>query len=548
MKRIKIIFAILILLLMGFVAFGAFTHKRAEKVNESQYSIPSVVNTLRVISEKPHSVEHPQEREEVRQYLYQRLLAMDSSARVYRYDSIKSKFGGHFDIGNVYACFNPAGADSAKAYVLMVAHLDSRYAHNVRGKQVYSFGAADDGYGVATILECVENALENRDLWKNGVKVLFTDSEEHDLDGMRNAYEKDKEIFEDVNLVVNIEARGVKGPVLLFETSKGNNKLFDFYSENSQYPYTYSLTSVVYGFMPNFTDFTVVRDDIPGYNFSLLDNINYYHTDKDNFSNISTNALAHYGAQIQPLLNAYLTSENHSSKDSFKGDSDAVAFSVPGLGTRVFEKGEYYILNALVLLLFSVAFTLYVKLRRVSLRNIGKEFLLAIRGALMFCGIGFLVSFVAAKLTGVPFSIVATKYIPGDTFISVSTIVLTTLLYIFYYMQRRRNNPGYHFEVLFGTLLLMTIIAAVLLFAIGENFFILLPVGVALVAMILHTMVYLNNLSIFAVAVIELLGVSFLYNLLTALTIGSLGVIMFLAYFYVVLMVSLIECYMFQKR
>lgn len=166
----------------------------------------------------------------------------------------------------------------------------------------------------------------------------------------------------------------------------------------------------------------------------------------------------------------------------------------------------------------------------------------------MFCGIGFLVSFVAAKLTGVPFSIVATKYIPGDTFISVATIVLTTLLYIFYYMQRRRNNPGYHFEVLFGTLLLMTIIAAVLLFAIGENFFILLPVGVALIAMILHTMVYLNNLSIFAVAVIELLGVSFLYNLLTALTIGSLGVIMFLAYFYVVLMVSLIECYMFQKR
>jgi hypothetical protein len=124
MKRIKIIFAILILLLMGFVAFGTFTHKRAEKVNESQYSIPSVVNTLKVISEKPHSVEHPQEREEVRQYLYQRLLAMDSSARIYRYDSIKSKFGGHFDIGNVYACFNPSGADSAKAYVLMVAHLD----------------------------------------------------------------------------------------------------------------------------------------------------------------------------------------------------------------------------------------------------------------------------------------------------------------------------------------------------------------------------------------------------------------------------------------
>lgn len=548
MKRIKIIFAVLIVLLMGFVAFGTFTYKRAEKENQSSYSVSSVVNTIKVISEKPHSIEHPQEREEVRQYLYNRLLTLDSSARIYRYDSVKSKFGGHFDIGNVYACFNPSGKDSSHSYILMVAHFDSRYVQNVRGKQVYSFGAADDGYGVSTILECVENALEYRDLWQNGVKVLFTDSEEHDLDGMRNAYQNEPEIFEGVNLMINIEARGVKGPVLLFETSKNNNRLFDFYSANAQYPYTYSLTSVVYGFMPNFTDFTIVRDDIPGYNFSLLDNIDYYHTDKDNFSNINTNALAHYGAQIQPLLNAYLTSPECASEDYFRGDSDAVVFSIPGLGTRVFEKGEYYIFNALVVLLFSVAFALYVKLGRVSLAGIGKEFLLALRGAVVFCGIGFLVSFVAAKLAGVPFSPFATKYIPGDTCISVVTIFLTSLLYIFYYLQKRKNRPYYKFEVLFGTLLLMIVLSAVLLFAIGENFFILLPVGVALVAMILHTMVYLNNLSIFAVAVVELLAISFLYNLLTALTIGSLGVIMFLAYFYLVLMVSLIECYMFQKR
>lgn len=548
MKRLKIIFAILVVVLMGFIAFGTFTYKKAEKSNQSIYSISSVTNTLKVISEKPHSIEHPSEREEVRQYLYGRLVALDSSAAIHRYDSVKSKFGGYFDIGNVYACFNPVGKDTAGAYVLLVAHFDSRYGQMVRGEKVYSYGAADDGYGVATILECVENALSLRDTWSQGVKVLFTDSEEHDMDGMRNAYKYQPDIFKDVNLIINIEARGVRGPVLLFETSQGNNRLLDFYTQYAQYPYTYSLTSVVYGFMPNFTDFTIVREDIPGYNFSLLDDINHYHTDKDNFSNISTNALAHYGSQIQPMLNAYLISPEYSDKDVFKGESDVVAFTVPGLGTKVFEKGEYFVLNAMVLLLFSIAFALYMLLGRVSLKNIVKESARALIGALAFCVAGFMVAYAAAKISGVPFSVFATKYIPGDTLISLVTILSASLLFVLYYLRRRKSGPAYKFEVLFGTILLMVILSAVLLFVIGENFFLLVPLGVALVAMILHTMVYLNNLSIFAVAVIELLGISFLYNLLTALTIGSLGVIMFLAYFYLVLMVALFECYMIQKR
>lgn len=551
MKYFKIIFAFSLIFLMGFVAFGTFTHKKAEQINQESYSVPSVVKTLEVISREPHSIEHPEAREDVRQYLFSRLRVLDSTAAyLYRYDSIPSKFGGSFDIGNVYGCFNPLGKDTADAYILLVAHFDSRYAQDVRGKKVYSYGAADDGYGVATILECLENALDYRNLWSQGVKVLFTDSEEHNMDGMRCAFGRNREIFENVNLVINIEARGVKGPVLLFETSAGNSELIDFYTDFAQYPYTYSLTSVVYNLMPNYTDFTIVRDDIPGYNFSLLEDIDHYHTDKDNFSNISTNALAHYGSQIQPMVLEYLTDARYGSSDYFKAEDDAVVFTVPGLGTKSFDKGGYFLFNSIILMLCAVAFVLYLILGRISVKGVLKESAKVLAISLIFAIVGFGVSFVASKVAGVPFNIVSTKYIAGDTLISVLTIALCAISYILFYLKRRNADISgkFVYERLFSGVFVSLLLAFLLLFTIGENFFLLVPAGVALVAMILHTMIYLNNLSILAIAVIELLAVSFLYNLLTALTIGSLGVIMFLSAFYIIIMVSLFECYMIQNR
>ena len=41
-------------------------------------------------------------------------------------------------------------------------------------------------------------------------KVLFTDAEEHNLDGMRSAFADSPQVFEGVNFVINIEARGAQ--------------------------------------------------------------------------------------------------------------------------------------------------------------------------------------------------------------------------------------------------------------------------------------------------------------------------------------------------
>ena len=137
---------------------------------------------------------------------------------------------------------------------MLVAHYDSRYSQIMPKDTVWSYGAADDGYGLAVALETVGRLLRERDLWKRGVKVLFTDAEEVGMMGMSAIYANDREVFDNVGLMINLEARGTYGPVLLFETSPGNSRLMELYSEAARFKYTYSLTTVVYGFMPNFTD------------------------------------------------------------------------------------------------------------------------------------------------------------------------------------------------------------------------------------------------------------------------------------------------------
>ena len=135
-----------------------------------------------------------------------------------------------------------------------------------------------------------------------------------------------------MNFVINVEARGVKGPALLFETSYNNSKVMELYKLAKQ-PHTFSLTSVVYKFMPNDTDFSIVKRDYPGMNFSVIDNLRYYHTDLDNYSNISLESIQHYGMAIEPIVHEYLTNGLYGNKDALVADSDSVFFTLPLIAT-----------------------------------------------------------------------------------------------------------------------------------------------------------------------------------------------------------------------
>ena len=189
---------------------------------------------------------------------------------------------------------------------------------------VWSYGAADDGYGIGVTMETVSQLLKQREHWSQGVKVLFTDAEEVGMMGMTAMWEGNREVFDNVGLVINIEARGPYGPALLFEACPGNEKVMDLYADAAKNKYTYSLTTVVYGFMPNLPYFTIVKDHIPGLNSSTIADVNHYHTDLDNFSNISEKTIQHYGEQILPIALKYLKSEEYADKDAKKTVSTIV--------------------------------------------------------------------------------------------------------------------------------------------------------------------------------------------------------------------------------
>ncbi|MBQ8695166.1 MAG: M20/M25/M40 family metallo-hydrolase, partial [Bacteroidaceae bacterium] len=504
-------------------------------------------------------------------YLVSRLGELGAdTVRLFEYKSLTGPENKHvtytFDATNVLATFAPENPTEQTTYLLMVAHYDSRYSQPIaKNDTVWSYGAADDGYGVGVILETVAQALKYRADWKQGVKVLFTDAEEVGMKGMKAMWENNREEFNDVGFMINIEARGPFGPALLFETSPGNDKVMELYESAAEYPFTYSLTTVVYGFMPNFTDFTIVKDEIPGMNFSTIADINHYHTDLDNFSNVNPRSIQHYGSQVVPVVHRYLTDERYSSRDSLLSDADTINFTLPLIGLFNFTKGEYIVLNSVVLLLFVIALVLEVLRGRVQLRKVLWGALKALLAAIAALVAGELVAFLSCCVTGVtfkPFGIV--QGIPFDNAAMAVSIVVMALIVVWVHIgQRKKAVNGTSNSLrksakssaalavaankLYAVLLLMALLSLLLLIFINENLMFFIPLTLATIAVILYRLTRLKLWFLLAIALILLHAFSFLYALAMALTIGALGAVLMLAILDVLVVVPLVDMYVTRK-
>ena len=410
MNKIRPIILGLAVVLSGLLAYGLFTLPSPEDADADGFSAARVVKDIEVISKEHHSVAHPAERARVREYLVERLQSMGAdTVQLFEYDSLVGPKNKHvvytFDAVNILAEFAPAEPSDSTAYLLLVAHYDSRYAQPMPKDTVWSYGAADDGYGVGVILETMSHLLDVRKEWKQGVKVLFTDAEEVGMMGMTAMWEGNREVFDNVGLVINIEARGCFGPALMFEACPGNEKVLGLYADAARYPYTYSLTTVVYQFMPNFTDFTIIKDALPGLNFSTIADVNHYHTDLDNFSNVSPKSIQHYGAQILPVAREYLTSDAYMDKDALRSDKDVINFSIPALGLLTFSKIGYTIFCVVIFVLFLLAFALEGFRGRLKAMRVFKTSGIVLASALGVLLLGELYAYACAAGVGAKFKL-----------------------------------------------------------------------------------------------------------------------------------------------
>lgn len=571
MNRFRPFILVAAVVLTAFVSYGLWTLPNAKPAGYDGFSAERVVKDIEVISRDHHSVAHPEERAQVRDYLVQRLQQLGAdSVRVFRYDSLTGPQNKHvvytFDAYDVLAEFPPVGNAEDAAYLMMVAHYDSRYSQPMPRDTVWSYGAADDGYGVGVILETVSQLLKQRDEWKQGVKVLFTDAEEVGMMGMKAIWENDREVFDNVGLMINVEARGPWGPALLFEACPGNEKVIDLYAEAARYHYTYSLTTVVYTFMPNFTDFTIVKDEIPGLNFSTIADINHYHTDLDNFSNISPDSIQHYGEQILPVALAYVTSEEYSDPDSLKAEEDSTNFTVPALGFFNFTKTGYLIFNVVVFVIFLLGFAVEGVRGRLKASKVFRQSCVIFISSVAVLAAGELIAYICSLISGAgfkPFGII--PGIPYDNAAMIVSVVIMALVSLAVYISLRNKavrtvsgsmrasaalNAARHYasNSLYGALALMFLLSLVLLLAIGENLMFFIPLLCGTVAMILYRIVPVRVWLLAAIVLILLHAFSFLYALSMALTIGALGAVMMIAFIDMMLLIPLADLYTMPER
>lgn len=571
MNKIRPFILAVAVILAGLLAYGVFTIPSPKGLDEEGFSAARVLKDIEVISKEHHSVAHPEERAKVREYLICRLEQLGAdTVQIFRYDSLVGPKNKHvvytFDAHNILAEFAPLQPSEDTTYLMMVAHYDSRYSQPVLRDTVWSYGAADDGYGVGVTLETVSQVLKNRDQWKQGVKVLFTDAEEVGMMGMTAMWENDRQEFDDVGFMINIEARGPWGPALLFEACPGNEKVMNLYAEAARYPFTYSLTTVVYNFMPNFTDFTIVKDEIPGLNFSTIVDVNHYHTDLDNFSNVSSKPIQHYGAQVLPIVETYLTDSVYSDKDYLRAETDATNFTIPLLGLFNFSKVGYVIFNVVVFILFLLVFALDGVRGRLKASKVLKVSASVLGLAVVVLALGELIAYICSVAVGAkfkPFGIML-----GISFDNIAMLISTIvffLLAVWGYMILRgravQRTVGsmrasasvaaaskYACTTLYGALTLMFFLSAVLLIALGENLMFLIPLCFATAGLWLWRLLGCRFMLVLAIVAILLHAFSFLYALLMALTIGAYGAVAMLAFCDFMVLIPLADLYLMPGR
>jgi len=191
----------------------------------------------------------------------------------------KARYVSCARVRNVIATLGPAAGKA----LLLSAHYDS---------VPVGPGASDDGIGVATLLE-VGSILKDRPL-KRPVILLFNEGEELGLIGAR-AFLADP-LSRNIDSLLNFEARGVTGPVTMFETNQPNGAAIDTYASAVAHPNASSLSTDVARLIPNDTDVTTYKER--GWltlNSAIVGNETHYHSPGDDLASLDIRSLQDMG-------------------------------------------------------------------------------------------------------------------------------------------------------------------------------------------------------------------------------------------------------------
>lgn len=367
MKNIKHFFSFIILIALVWWSFKSLLPGEVTTASTplEQFSTERAMKHLEVISEKPHYV-GSEAHTEVRDYIASELKKLGLKPEIQEGFVLDSWWGSNSLVKaeNIVARFK--GAGSGKSLLLM-SHYDSAPHSKSRG-------ASDAGSGVVTVLETLRAYFAGKEVPKNDIIVLFTDSEELGLDGA-TLFVNEHPWAKNVGVALNFEARGSSGPSnMIVETNGGNSNLIKGFKEaNVEYPVASSLMYSIYKMLPNDTDSTVLREegDIPGFFFAFIDSHYNYHTINDTVENLDPKTLEHQGSYLMPLLKHF--SQIDLSK--IKTISDDVYFDVPLFTFVSYPFTWIWPMLIIAIVLFILITIKGIHNKKLQLKNIGKGFI-----------------------------------------------------------------------------------------------------------------------------------------------------------------------------
>jgi hypothetical protein len=309
---------------------------------------------------------------------------------------------------NILVKLDAPGTDRG---VMFVSHYDS---------VPDSPGAADAMLPVCAMLEALRVHAQNGVLQTN-IYFLFTDGEEMGLLGARRFVEDNPELKDKIDMVINLEMRGNRGGVLLFEASPGAYSMLRTVKQSGAKTIGISWAVEVYAMMPNNTDLTAFFDaGYNGINYAAIEGVEHYHTPTDNFENLDRSTSWHY---LQIVLALADHAANNDLSRLHQSSPEAVYFPfLPGV-LVLMTAFVSHILCAAACVLFLV-FTI-VKMRnkelKVSFRYVllCLLFLLSILSAVFFAAgsylfyIPLMVMSISALLTKWPVAHLTARILSG---------------------------------------------------------------------------------------------------------------------------------------
>lgn len=446
----KSIFKIIIILVTIILALGLsissfiLPQVKGQNVSKEEFSAERAMHYVEKIAVRPHPI-GSKEHDNVRDYLINELKNLGLEPEIQK-DLSTNEIWGEFVQGNIENIYcRLKGTGDSKEAILMSAHYDSTSGGS---------GAADDANGVATILETIR-ALKSGEPLRNDVIFLISDGEEKGLLGAKSFVDKN-ELFKDVAMVMNFEARGNSGPVIMFETGDNNGWFMKEFKKSVSEPVAYSFLYEIYKLMPNNTDFTVLKTGgKEGFNFASIMGYETYHNSNDNVENLSQRTLQHNGNYALSLVKHF---GNLHLNNMESGGS--VYFNIAKSVFVEYSSSLVIPFSIFTLILFITTFIYGFKNEILSFRNTFIGFLLT----LSLIIISTIVGSIGAKIYSIyanmrygklSHNISAAMVMDERIFISIFAVLTSCIIFILCRVVHKKIS---YENMIYGNMLLMIIL------------------------------------------------------------------------------------------